>query len=351
MPPACLTAWFPIGRMRARSVTCPTLLWFRRDLRLHDLPPLLDAARRRRRGAGLLRARSAAARPRPGRGACSTSTTRCANCATASTAGCWSPAGGPRRESPRWPSRSTRRRCTCRRDFSPFGMRRDAAVREALGDVPLEESGSPYLVSPGRVTKGDGTPYKVFTPFYAAWREHGWRAPAKTGAEVGDAGSTRRDVDGRRRHPRRATPNSTCPRARPRRASSGRSSSTSALGRLRRRPQPARPRRHQPDVGAPQVRHHPSAHHGRRPRQRARAPRPICASWRSATSTPRVLHDWPDSAWWNWNKSFDRIEVDEDADAEEAVRGVEGGQDRASRSSTPACASSPRPASCTTGCG
>jgi deoxyribodipyrimidine photo-lyase len=22
----------------------PTLLWFRRDLRLHDLPPLLDAA-------------------------------------------------------------------------------------------------------------------------------------------------------------------------------------------------------------------------------------------------------------------------------------------------------------------
>ena len=47
--------------------------------------------------------------------------------------------------------------------------------------MPLEESGSPYLVSPGRVTKDDGTPYKVFTPFYAAWREHGWRAPAESG--------------------------------------------------------------------------------------------------------------------------------------------------------------------------
>jgi deoxyribodipyrimidine photo-lyase len=66
-------------------------------------------------------------------------------------------------------------------DYSPFGTRRDRAVREALGDVPLGDSGSPYLVSPGRVTKADGTPYKVFTPFYEAWRDHGWRQPAKSG--------------------------------------------------------------------------------------------------------------------------------------------------------------------------
>ena len=69
-------------------------------------------------------------------------------------------------------------------DFSPFGVRRDEAVRNALGDVPLEETGSPYLVSPGRVTKGDGTPYKVFTPYFSAWREHGWRGPAKTGPKT-----------------------------------------------------------------------------------------------------------------------------------------------------------------------
>jgi len=66
-------------------------------------------------------------------------------------------------------------------DYSPFGRRRDDAVRVALGDVSLEPTGSPYLVSPGQVTKGDGTPYKVFTPFYDAWREHGWRPPAKSG--------------------------------------------------------------------------------------------------------------------------------------------------------------------------
>jgi deoxyribodipyrimidine photo-lyase len=28
------------------------------------------------------------------------------------------------------------------------------------------------------VVKSDGTPYRVYTPFYRAWLEHGWRAPA-----------------------------------------------------------------------------------------------------------------------------------------------------------------------------
>lgn len=67
-------------------------------------------------------------------------------------------------------------------DFAPFGTRRDARVRAALGAVPLVATGSPYLVSPGRVTKPDGSPYKVFTPFLRRWHEAGWRAPAKSSA-------------------------------------------------------------------------------------------------------------------------------------------------------------------------
>jgi deoxyribodipyrimidine photo-lyase len=63
-------------------------------------------------------------------------------------------------------------------DTGPYGRQRDDAVERALGDVPLVRTGSPYAVTPGRVTKGDGTPYQVFTPFARAWREHGWRAPA-----------------------------------------------------------------------------------------------------------------------------------------------------------------------------
>ena len=62
-------------------------------------------------------------------------------------------------------------------DFTPFGRSRDERVRTALGETPLEFVGSPYAVSPGRVFKDDGTPYKVFTPFYKAWVRHGWRAP------------------------------------------------------------------------------------------------------------------------------------------------------------------------------
>ena len=63
-------------------------------------------------------------------------------------------------------------------DFGPYGARRDERVAAALGEVPLVPTGSPYAVAPGRVLKADGTPYKVFTPFYRAWSEHGWRRPA-----------------------------------------------------------------------------------------------------------------------------------------------------------------------------
>ena len=63
-------------------------------------------------------------------------------------------------------------------DAGPYGRRRDDAVEQALGDVPLVRTGSPYAVTPGRVTKADGSPFRVFTPFARAWRAHGWRAPA-----------------------------------------------------------------------------------------------------------------------------------------------------------------------------
>lgn len=63
-------------------------------------------------------------------------------------------------------------------DFAPYGARRDEAVEQALGPVPFVRTGSPYAIAPGRVTKDDGTAYRVFTPYYRAWRTHGWRRPA-----------------------------------------------------------------------------------------------------------------------------------------------------------------------------
>ena len=64
-------------------------------------------------------------------------------------------------------------------DCGPYARRRDEAAEVALGaaGVELRFAGSPYAVEPGRLRKGDGTPFKVFTPYCRAWVAHGWEAP------------------------------------------------------------------------------------------------------------------------------------------------------------------------------
>src|SRR5690606_24615264 len=61
------------------------------------------------------------------------------------------------------------------RETTPFGVRRDAAVSQAVAAAGADwaESGTPYAVGPGLVRNGSGAPYQVFTPFARAWREHG----------------------------------------------------------------------------------------------------------------------------------------------------------------------------------
>ncbi len=64
-------------------------------------------------------------------------------------------------------------------DYGPYGHARDEAAAAALADVGAELvlTGSPYAVEPGRTVKPDGSPYRVFTPFYRAWSDLGWAAP------------------------------------------------------------------------------------------------------------------------------------------------------------------------------
>lgn len=64
-------------------------------------------------------------------------------------------------------------------DHTPYGVRRDRTVHEALQRYQrtLVSVGSNYAVAPGSVTKLDGTPYAVFTPFSKAWRAVGWDKP------------------------------------------------------------------------------------------------------------------------------------------------------------------------------
>jgi deoxyribodipyrimidine photo-lyase len=300
----------------------PTLLWFRRDLRLNDLPAVLDAAEpdgrvlacyvldpRLRASAGPRRLRYLYDSLRELRDGLD---------------GRLLVVDG--RAETRIPVLVKRIRATSvhvSADYSPFGMRRDAAVREGLGDVPLEESGSPYLVSPGRVTKGDGTPYKVFTPYYAAWREHGWRTPAKSGpksaqwidpADVGGGveipeGDVELDLpageSAARRQWRRFVDSSlgdyADDRNRPDRDGTSRMSAHLHFGTIH-------PRTMAADLGSGT---------GAQAYLRELAFRDFYAG---------VLYEWPDSAWRNWNKSFDRIEVDGDADAEKRFEAWKAGR-------------------------
>jgi deoxyribodipyrimidine photo-lyase len=64
-------------------------------------------------------------------------------------------------------------------DYGPYGSRRDEEVTAALLEHQVETQplGSPYAVAPGRVRSGSGEPYKVYSAYAGAWAEHGWRDP------------------------------------------------------------------------------------------------------------------------------------------------------------------------------
>jgi deoxyribodipyrimidine photo-lyase len=71
-------------------------------------------------------------------------------------------------------------------DFAPYGTARDQRVAAALGPVPLIATGSPYAVSPPRLATTAGRPYRVFTPYFRAWRQHGWPEPAQSDPRLVD---------------------------------------------------------------------------------------------------------------------------------------------------------------------
>lgn len=291
----------------------PTLLWFRRDLRLHDLPALLDAAEPDGEVLACyvldprLKASSGQRRLQYLYDALRDLNDQLDGRLLVTQ-------GRPEKRIPALVAKIGATAVHVSGDYSPFGKRRDAAVRDALGEVPLEESGSPYLVSPGRVTKDDGAPYKVFTPFFRAWTAHGWRAPAKTGpssarwidpADVSGgvdipAGTAELELPAGEKAARAAWKRFVSDaladyaddRNRPDRDASSRMSAHLKFGTIH-------PRTMAADLGKGE---------GAQAYLRELAFRDFYAD---------VLHHWPRSAWWNWNANFDAITVDEDVQARE----------------------------------
>ena len=300
----------------------PTLLWFRRDLRLRDHPalaaareqdvlacfvldPRLEASSGRRRlqflGDSLRQLRD----DLDGR----LLVTR----------------GKPERQIPRVAREIGAASVHISEDFAPFGKRRDERVRAALGSVPLVATGSPYLVSPGRVVKNDGSPYRVFTPFLRQWRDVGWRAPAESGA-----GSARWLDPAGLRIAQCAIPD-------PGVALDVAAGERAALARWRTFVGDGLARygddRNRPDVkGTSRM----SAHlkfgtiHPRTMVADLDARGPGAQAYLRELAFrdfyADVLHHWPSSSWRNWNSDFDAIQTDTGADAKRRFESWKAGE-------------------------
>ena len=159
------------------------VVWFRRDLRVRDQATVLAAAEAARHGLALFVLDPALLGPSgaPRR----TVLYRCLRSLDESLDGrLLVVRGDPADMVPRVAAAVDAAQVHVAADHGPYGRTRDEAVEKALaGDGrALMRTGSPYAVAPGRVTKPDGTPYRVFTPFSRAWQRHGWRAPADTDA-------------------------------------------------------------------------------------------------------------------------------------------------------------------------
>jgi deoxyribodipyrimidine photo-lyase len=300
----------------------PTLLWFRRDLRLRDLPALLDAADadgevlacyvldpRLKASSGPRRLQYLYDSLR--------------ELDDALDGRLMVTRGQPEKRIPALAKAVDATAVHVSADFTPFGRRRDDAVRDALGDIPLEATGSPYLVSPGRVVKGDGDPYKVFTPFYGAWQKHGWRVPAKSGpksanwidpadakgaVEIPDAGVELELPAGEQaalRQWKKFVDDDLADyaetRNRPDLPGTSRMSAHLKFGTIH-------PRTMAADLGRGT---------GAQAYLRELAFRDFYGA---------VLAEWPDSAWWNWNTSFDSMQLEEGADAKKSFEAWKAGR-------------------------
>jgi deoxyribodipyrimidine photo-lyase len=156
----------------------PAVLWFRRDLRLDDLPALHACARadaviplfvvdpamlrvagpnRRHFLAGALRALDAEL-----------------------GGSLVLRHGDPRHVVPQVAAAAHAPLVVATADFAPYGRRRDRAVARALNAAgrSLLAVDSPYAVAPGTVRARSGAPLQVFSAFRRAWADHGWTRSA-----------------------------------------------------------------------------------------------------------------------------------------------------------------------------
>lgn len=156
----------------------PSVLWFRRDLRLHDHPALLAAAAGDTPVLPLFVLDPAllgpAGRPRTDwlLGSLAALAARLDSHLVVRT-------GNPVDVVPQVAREAGADAVHISADAGPYGRRRDREVARALAaaGARLVATGTPYAVGPGTLLTG-GRPFTVYTPFARAWQRHGWPDPA-----------------------------------------------------------------------------------------------------------------------------------------------------------------------------
>jgi deoxyribodipyrimidine photo-lyase len=158
----------------------PTIMWFRRDLRLGDNPALCAALAEAEGGDTWPVFVLDPALLGPAGPARKAFLTGCLDALDEQLDGRLTVVSGhPTDAIPRLAKKVNAEAVAVAADFGPYGRKRDRAVEEALqaGGRRLVRCGTPYAVEPGTVRSKGGEPYKVYSPFYRAWRDQGWPGP------------------------------------------------------------------------------------------------------------------------------------------------------------------------------
>lgn len=196
------------------------VVWFRRDLRVHDHPALLRAVGEFDRVAPLfvVDTRLVGGRPSPGRaGPASPNRTWFMGRSVAELsreladrgAAMSVLRGDPAELVPQFAAEVGARAVVVSRDYAPYGRRRDDAVARACASLGIDVIAETGLLvhEPEAVRRSDGGAFSVFTPYHRAWESlarrpvlgpppqiHGIRPPAavegSAEAALGDIGPT-----------------------------------------------------------------------------------------------------------------------------------------------------------------
>jgi len=173
----------------------PAVLWFRRDLRLDDLPALAEAVAAGRRTVVPLFVvnEPMLARTGPNRRHFLADALTALNRDLRGTLVLRR--GDPGSVVPAVAAEVGARVVAATADFTPWGRRRDTEVATALAGAQrrLIAVDSPYAVAPGLTRGMVDQPLQVFSAFHRSWERHGWSRPVPTpGADFVGAES---DVD------------------------------------------------------------------------------------------------------------------------------------------------------------